>query len=175
MISKKDMKQYRYILMETPDIEKRIKRSQKRLEKLENEGNVVDKVSGGEGGNQHFRIEGFPIAEYSREKTRMQQQMLRHEHNMAVLAQIEDEICQFIDSIPFSFINYSIQKKRHKVVLSRDFRFRKTNTSADRIVRTRRIAGVFDNWSQFSRHHRSDLIIVIANDKTSLRQHDRAF
>ena len=100
MISKKDMKQYRYILMETPDIENRIKRSQKRLEKLENEGNVVDKVSGGEGGNQHFRIEGFPIAEYSREKTRMQQQMLRYEHNMAVLAQIEDEICQFIDSIP---------------------------------------------------------------------------
>ena len=100
MISKKDMKQYRYILMETPDIEKRIKRSQKRLEKLENEGNVVDKVSGGEGGNQHFRIEGFPIAEYSREKTRMQQQMLGNEHNMAVLAKIEDEICQFIDSTP---------------------------------------------------------------------------
>ena len=100
MISKQDMKQYRYILMETPDIEKRIKRSQKRLEKLENEGNVVDKVSGGEGGNQHFRIEGFPIGDYSKEKTRMQNQMLRHEHNMAVLKEIEDEICKFIDSIP---------------------------------------------------------------------------
>ena len=86
MISKKDMKQYRYILMETPEIENRIKRSQKKLEKLESEGNVVDKVSGGEGGNQHFRIEGFPVAEYSREKTRMMQQMLRHEQNMEFLA-----------------------------------------------------------------------------------------
>lgn len=100
MISKKDMKQYRYILMETPDIENRIKRSQKRLEKLESEGNVVDKVSGGEGGNQHFRIEGFPVAEYSREKTRLMTQMLRHEQNMEFLAKIKKEACEFIDSIP---------------------------------------------------------------------------
>ena len=100
MISKKDMKQYRYILMETPDIENRIKRSQKRLEKLESEGNVVDKVSGGEGGNQHFRIEGFPVAEYSREKTRLMTQMLRHEKNMEFLAEVEKEICRFIDNIP---------------------------------------------------------------------------
>lgn len=100
MISKKDMKQYRYILMETPDIENRIKRSQKRLEKLESEGNVVDKVSGGEGGNQHFRIEGFPIAEYSKEKTRLLTQMLRHEKNMEILTQIEKEAIEFIDSIP---------------------------------------------------------------------------
>lgn len=100
MISKKDMKQYRYILMETPDIENRIKRSQKRLEKLESEGNVVDKVSGGEGGNQHFRIEGFPVAEYSREKTRLMTQMLRHEKNMEFLAEVEKEICGFIDNIP---------------------------------------------------------------------------
>lgn len=100
MITKKDMKQYRYILMETPDIENRIKRSQKRLEKLESEGNVVDKVSGGEGGNQHFRIEGFPVAEYSREKTRLMTQMLRHEKNMEFLAEVEKEICGFIDNIP---------------------------------------------------------------------------
>lgn len=100
MISKQDLKQYRYILMETPDIENRIKRSRKRLQKLESEGNVVDKVSGGEGGNQHFRIEGFPVAEYSKVKTRMIKQMLRHEKNMQILAEIESEVCEFIDSIP---------------------------------------------------------------------------
>lgn len=100
MISKKDIKQYRYILMETPDIENRIKRSQKRLEKLEQEGNVVDSVSGGAGGNQHFRIEGFPVSEYSREKTKMMYQMLRHEKNMQILADIEKEVCRFIDNIP---------------------------------------------------------------------------
>ena len=100
MISKKDIKQYRYIVMETPDIEDRIMRSQKRLARLESEGNVVDKVSGGEGGNQHFRIEGFPVAEYSREKTRLMTQMLRHEKNIEFLSKIEKEVCAFIDSIP---------------------------------------------------------------------------
>lgn len=100
MITKNDIKQYRYIVMEMPDIEKRIEKLQRKLEKLEKEGNVVDKVSGGEGGNQHFRIEGFPVAEYSKEKTKLLIQMLRHEKNMQTLASIEKEVGAFIDGIP---------------------------------------------------------------------------
>lgn len=102
MITKQVLKQYRYILLENADLEKRIRRTREQLEKLESGGNVVDTVRGGEGGIQHFKIEGFPVAEYSQKKTRLQWHMLRYEKNMAVLSQIEQEVCEFLDNIPDS-------------------------------------------------------------------------
>lgn len=100
MITKSVLKQYRYILKEIPDLENRINRTKDQLKKLESEGNVVDKVSGGEGGLQHFRIEGFPVAEYSAKKTRLLSQMLRYEKNMKIISEIEKEVGEYIDSIP---------------------------------------------------------------------------
>lgn len=41
------------------DLEKKIKR-------IEEEGSVKDSVTGGMGGKEHFKIEGFPITEYER-------------------------------------------------------------------------------------------------------------
>lgn len=102
MVSKSVLKQYRYLLKEIPDLERRIKNTQNQLQKLEAGGNVVDKVSGGEGGKQHFRIEGFPVAEYSYKKTRLLSQMLRHEQSVSRLSEIEADVCNFIDNIPDS-------------------------------------------------------------------------
>lgn len=100
MITKSTLKQYRYLLKENTDLDKRITNTKNQLKKLEAEGNVVDKVSGGYGGTQHFIIEGFPEAEYSRKKTRLLTHILRHEKNMEVLSGITEEICKFIDNIP---------------------------------------------------------------------------
>ena len=100
MINKSVLKQYRYMLKEIQDLENRINRTRDQLQKLENEGNVVDKVSGGEGGLQHFRIEGFPVAEYSAKKTRLLAQMLRYEKNMKIISDLEKEVGDFIDNIP---------------------------------------------------------------------------
>lgn len=102
MVTKSILKQYRYILKENTDLERRIENIKKQLEKLETEGNVVDKVSGGEGGKQHFRIEGFPVAEYSTKKTRLLSQMLRYEHNLKFIEESEKEVCEFINGIPDS-------------------------------------------------------------------------
>lgn len=100
MVTKEQLKQYRNLVKESADLEKRIQRTRECLSMLEKQGNVIDSVSGGYGGTQHFRIEGFPVTEYSAKKTRMLSQMLRYEQNMKTLAEITEKIGVFIDNIP---------------------------------------------------------------------------
>lgn len=64
------------ILIQYTDLQKEVKEICQKIEKLENQihkieadGTVLDKVKGGEGGWQSFKIEGFPYPEYSRKKT----------------------------------------------------------------------------------------------------------
>ena len=54
------LKQYPSILQELQEIDKKIRKTQDEINKLSAEGTVVDSVSGGSGGTQHFRIEGMP-------------------------------------------------------------------------------------------------------------------
>jgi len=55
--------QYVDLLQEKEEIQKRIDRLNKRLERINEEGNVKDAVKGGNGGLQTFHIEGFPVAD----------------------------------------------------------------------------------------------------------------
>lgn len=100
MITKSVLKQYRYLVKEIEDIEKRIGRLKKRIERIEEEGVVVDKVSGGEGGLQHFRIEGFPVAEFAKNKTWLMTELLRYENNLNKVKSQEQEVKNFVDNIP---------------------------------------------------------------------------
>lgn len=100
MITKSVLRQYRYLVKEIEDIEKRIGRLKKRIERIEEEGVVVDKVSGGEGGLQHFRIEGFPVAEFAKNKTWLLRELLRYENNLNKVKSQEQEVKNFIDNIP---------------------------------------------------------------------------
>ncbi len=69
MISKEILIQYSDLQEEVKEVRERIERTEKQIAKIEDEGNVIDTVSGGNGGIQHFKIEGFPYPEYSRKKT----------------------------------------------------------------------------------------------------------
>ena len=69
MISKEILTQYSYLQEEVKEVRDRIERTEKQIAKIEEEGNVIDTVSGGSGGIQHFKIEGFPYPEYSRKKS----------------------------------------------------------------------------------------------------------
>ena len=102
MISKSVLKEYRYIKKESQDIERRLKALERQLAELESVGTVIDSVSGGYGGTQHFRIEGFPDGEYSKKKTRLLLQKQRHEINLQRIQEIENDVCSFIDHIPDS-------------------------------------------------------------------------
>ena len=69
MVSKEILTQYSYLQEEVKEVRERIERTEKQIAKIEEEGNVIDTVSGGSGGIQHFKIEGFPYPEYSRKKS----------------------------------------------------------------------------------------------------------
>lgn len=70
-MTKEVLMQYNDLLKEVEEIRERIKATEEQIQKLESEGLVVDKVRGGEGGNQNYRIEGFPYPEYNRKKTKL--------------------------------------------------------------------------------------------------------
>lgn len=69
MISKEILTQYSDLQEEVKEVRNRIESTEKQIAKIEEEGNVIDTVSGGSGGIQHFRIEGFQYPEYSRKKS----------------------------------------------------------------------------------------------------------
>lgn len=102
MITKSILKEYRYIKKEHIDLEYRIRQLQRKLDELASTGTVIDSVSGGYGGTQHFKIEGFPDGDYSKIKSKLLLQKSRHEQNISRIDEIEKEVCDFIDSIPES-------------------------------------------------------------------------
>lgn len=69
MVTKNIIIQYADLQKECKEVREKIEKLEKDIEKIESEGSVVDKVSGGNGGLQSYRIEGFPYPEYSRKKT----------------------------------------------------------------------------------------------------------
>lgn len=69
MVTKKVLDEYIDLQKEIEETREKIKRVESQIEKLEKQGAVFDTVSGGKGGIQHFKIEGFPYPKYSRKKT----------------------------------------------------------------------------------------------------------
>ena len=65
---------------------------EKQIDRIEKDGNVIDKVRGGEGGLQSFKIEGFPYPEYSRKKTLLN-------IRKAVLCELEIELLETLNQV----------------------------------------------------------------------------
>lgn len=94
--------QYREIQIELGKIQEDIKRTEESIVKVLEEGTVVDKVTGGEGGLQGFKIEGFPIKEFERRKKKLRSKVDRLKAKETDLIEISEEIEKFIDNIPVS-------------------------------------------------------------------------
>lgn len=92
MVSKEILIQYSDLQEEVKEVRKRIEKTEKQIAKIEEEGNVVDTVSGGNGGIQHFKIEGFPYPEYSRKKTLLYARK-------ATLASLEMEVMETLNRV----------------------------------------------------------------------------
>lgn len=69
MVTKQILVQYADLQQEAKEVRDKIEKIEKQIYKIENEGNVIDKVRGGEGGLRSFKIEGFPYPEYSKKRT----------------------------------------------------------------------------------------------------------
>ena len=90
------LKQYTDLLREIDEVKGRIQKTEKELQKVIDEGEVTDVVSGGEGGIQHFTITGFPYRDFSRKRTQLKNRKIIL---LALEAEIEDTLNEEHDFI----------------------------------------------------------------------------
>lgn len=91
-ISKDVLIQYADLQQECKEVREKIEKLEKQIDKIESAGSVVDKVRGGEGGLQSFKIEGFPYPEYSRKKTLLYARK-------ATLSELEMELLETLNDV----------------------------------------------------------------------------
>ena len=101
-VIKDELAQYKAITEEIIKIQKEIQETEKSIEELVKNGTVVDKVKGGIGGIQGFKIEGFPQKEYNRRKNLLQSKHNRLLKKQNDLLEIKEKMEIFIENIPNS-------------------------------------------------------------------------
>lgn len=125
MISKEILIQYSDLQEEVKEVRERIERTERQIVKIEEDGNVIDTVSGGNGGIQHFKIEGFPYPEYSRKKTLLYARK-------ATLASLELELMEMLNQVE-EFISSVDDSRMRRIITLRFIDNLSWNKVADRI------------------------------------------
>lgn len=108
MITKELLSQYTCLLKEHEHVSASIERLEKQIDKMRDDGTVIDSVKGGYGGIQRFVIEGFPNDDISQKRTYL---MRRKE----VLKRLEKQIKEKVDEIEV-FIN-SVTNSRIRLII----------------------------------------------------------
>lgn len=104
MVSKEILIQYSDLQQECKEVREKIEKLEIQIAKIEADGAVVDKVRGGLGGLQSFKIEGFPYPEYSRKKTLLYARKATLSELEMELLETLNEVEEFIVSISDSHI-----------------------------------------------------------------------
>ena len=104
MVSKEVLIQYSDLQQECKEVREKIEKLERQIAKIEADGAVVDKVRGGLGGLQSFKIEGFPYPEYSRKKTLLYARKATLSELEMELLETLNEVEEFIASISDSHI-----------------------------------------------------------------------
>ena len=104
MVNKDILNQYLDLREEVKEVRNKIEKLEKYIEKIEQEGTVIDSVSGGNGGNQHFKIEGIPLPEYRHKKTFLYSRKSTLEIMENELLEKTNEVEEFIANIKDSRI-----------------------------------------------------------------------
>ncbi len=95
-MEKNILRQYDSILKEITDTNRRIQSAKDKLKRMEDEGIVIDSVSGGFGGTQHFKIEGMPTTEYGKQKTILLARKMRMETLQQKLIDMKNDVEMYI-------------------------------------------------------------------------------
>lgn len=125
MVSKEILTQYNDLQEEAKEVRERIERTEKQIARIEEEGRVIDTVSGGPGGIQHFKIEGFPYPEYSREKSLLYARK-------SILANLEIELLETLNQVE-KFIASVEDSRMRRIITLRFIDNLSWNKVADRI------------------------------------------
>ena len=104
MVSKEILVQDSDLQQECKEVREKIEKLENQIEEIESDGAVVDKVRGGDGGLQSFKIEGFPYPEYSRKKTLLYARKATLSELEMELLETLNQVEEFIASIKDSHI-----------------------------------------------------------------------
>lgn len=96
------MVQYSDMQEEIKQMRADIQKTEDAIAKLLEEGTVCDKVTGGLGGTQGFKIEGFPVVEFEKRKRLLRKKVDRLMERENDLLEMTEGIEVFIDSISIS-------------------------------------------------------------------------
>ena len=124
-VSKEILVQYADLQKERKEVREKIEKLEKQIETIENNGNVADKVLGGDGGLQSFKIEGFPYPEYSRKKTLLYMRK-------ATLSELEMELIETLNEVE-EFITTIKDSHMRRIISLRVVDGLSWNKVADRI------------------------------------------
>ena len=125
MVTKKVLSQYSDLQEEIKEVRLKIERLERDIDRIEDGEMVIDSVTGGNGGKQHFKIEGVPFPEYSRKKTLLYARK-------ATLQLLEDDLLEKTNEVE-EFIA-SIDDSRMRRIINLRFLENKTwNQVADYI------------------------------------------
>lgn len=125
MVRKEILIQYSDLQEEIKEVRKRIDQTERQIERIEQEKTVCDKVRGGEGGLQSFKIEGFPYPEYSRKKTLLYS-------GKATLTSLEMELLETLNKVE-EFIASVSDSRMRRIINLRFIEGLSWNKVADRI------------------------------------------
>lgn len=125
MVSKEILIQYSDLQEEIKEVRQRIEQTERQIERIEQEKTVCDKVRGGEGGLQSFKIEGFPYPEYSRKKTLLYSRK-------ATLTSLEMELIETLNKVE-EFIASVSDSRMRRIINLRFIENLSWNKVADRI------------------------------------------
>lgn len=125
MVTKEVLSQYSDLQEEIKEVRLKIERLERDIDRIEDGEMVIDSVTGGNGGKQHFKIEGVPFPEYSRKKTLLYARK-------ATLQLLEDDLLEKTNEVE-AFIA-SIDDSRMRRIINLRFLENKTwNQVADYI------------------------------------------
>lgn len=99
MISKEILIQYSDLQQEIIELQERRKILEKQFKSFLDGGTVTDMVTGGCGGIQHFKIEGFPIVAYEKARNSLQKNIQKIEDKYTELLELQSEVEEYIESI----------------------------------------------------------------------------
>lgn len=102
MVSKEQLIQYKSLKSEIEKMKIDIKKTEDSIENLVREGVVEDKVYGGLGGIQGFKIEGFPIAIYEKRRNLLRKKVDRLSSKENELLELVENMETLVDNIPVS-------------------------------------------------------------------------
>lgn len=100
----KDLTQYLDLKKEIEEIESKIEKLESDILRIEDGECVVDSVAGGNGGKQHFKIEGIPFPEYRHKRTLLYSRKATLELLKEDLLERTNEVEKFIASVSDSRI-----------------------------------------------------------------------